>query len=344
MRGDQLIRQWKILRLLESRRRGLTALEIGSHVDILPRTVYRDLQAIEEAGFPIYNDRSAGCSRWKLTDGSRTGLSLPFTLTELLSLHMGRGLLNVFEGTIFQDGIESLLEKVAASLPPETFRFLENISGQVKVGFGPPKKYELSRQVMAELSKAVAKGVQVEIGYKAASTEQETLRIVDPYLIWAMSGAFYLIGRCHLRGAVRTFAMDRITSFRALKESFRYPKNFRLADFLQTAFRVMTGDPQTIKVRFFPGAARVVRERIWHPTQELREQEDGSLIITLEVPINYEVISWILGFGSAAEVLQPASLRSRLLKELEASAEQYRSHSRARTKIIADKKISSNLS
>lgn len=344
MRGAQLIRQWNILRLLESRRRGLTVLEIGSHLDILPRTVYRDLQALEEAGFPIYNDRSAEGSRWKLTDDFRAGLSLPFTVTELLSLHMGRDLLNVFKGTIFADGIESLLEKVVASLPPETFRFLKNISGHMKVGFGPPKKYESSRQVMAELSEAVAKRKQVEIGYKAASTEKETLRIVDPYLIWAMSGAFYLIGRCHLRGAVRTFAMDRITSFRALNESFRYPKDFRLEDFLQTAFRVMTGNPQTIRIRFSPGAARVVRERIWHPTQELREQEDGSLIITLEVPINYEVISWILGFGSAAVVLQPASLRSRILKELEASARRYRSHGRARTKIIAEKKISANLS
>ena len=52
-----------------------------------------------------------------------------------------------------------------------------------------------------------------------------------------------------------------------------------------------------------------LRERIWHPTQELRELVDGGIEISLEVPINYEIISWILGFGSAAEVIQPYSLR-----------------------------------
>ena len=129
-----------------------------------------------------------------------------------------------------------------------------------------------------------------------------------------------------------------------LDESFHRPNDFSLDDYLQTAFRVMRGEPQTVKVWFAPGAANVVRERIWHPTQEIRKGVDGSLTITMDVPINYEVISWILGFGSAAEVLQPISLRRRILEELEATAQRYRSRTFVGTKIVRSKKIPATLS
>src|SRR5208283_3614385 len=123
---------------------------------------------------------------------------------------------------------------------------------------------------------------------------------------------------------VRTFAMDRIRSFKLLEESFYLPKDFNLEDYLQTAFHVMRGEPQKVKVRFASRAAHVVRERIWHPTQELRELVDSGIEISLEVPINYEIISWILGFGSAAEVVQPVSLRRRISEELRRAASRYR--------------------
>ncbi len=71
-----------------------------------------------------------------------------------------------------------------------------------------------------------------------------------------------------------------------------------------------------------------MKERIWHPTQEIREGEDGSLVVTLEVPINYEIVSWILGFGSAAEVLNPASLKERIARELDAARALYRPEDR----------------
>ena len=99
-----------------------------------------------------------------------------------------------------------------------------------------------------------------------------------------------------------------------------------------------------VKVWFSLGSARVMRERIWHPTQEIREQEDGSLVITVEVSINYGIISWILGFGSAAEVLQAVALKKRIVEELEASLGLYRSGGLARTKIIPETKVPATLS
>ncbi len=324
MRGTQIARQWKILRLIESRKRGLTARELSHELETDLRTIYRDLEALQDAGFPLYTDREGKGSCWCLVEGFKSNLPLPLTMTELASLHMSRDIMRVFEGTAFQESIEGLFDKIRVSLPPEVIRYLDNISANLKVGFGPRKDYQAFKGIISEVSQATAERRRVEIQYKAASTGKVTSRKVDPYQMWAMTGAFYLIGLCHLRDSIRTFAIDRIKSLTLLKEKFSYPPDFSLEDYLQTAFRVMTGDPKTVKVHFAPGAARVVRERIWHPTQEIREDSDGSLTITLEVPINYEIISWILGFGSAAEVLQPRELRQRILEEHQAAAQNYR--------------------
>lgn len=344
MRGTQLARQWKIIRLLESRKRGLTAAELSTELDTPLRTIYRDLDAIQDAGFPIYAHRVEKRSYWKLVEGFKAHVPVPLTATELMSLHMSRDILRIFDGTVFQESIESLFDKVKTFLPPETVRYLERISQRVKVGFGPAKDYHAVKDLIAHVADATGKKKRVEILYKAASTGEETIRKVDPYQVWAMNGGFYLIGYCHLRDSVRTFAVERIKRVSVLDESFHVPKDFSLEDYLQTAFRVMRGEPQTVKVWFAPGAAHVVRERIWHPTQEVREQPDGSLLITLEVPINYEVISWILGFGSAAQVLKPISLKRRIVEELAASAERYGSHAPAKTKIVRPKKIAGTLS
>jgi predicted DNA-binding transcriptional regulator YafY len=344
MRGAQLARQWKIIRLLESRKRGLTINDLSDELDAPARTVYRDLEALQEAGFPLYSEKEDRQAYWKFVAGYKPGSSIPFTTTELMSLHMSRDVLKIFEGTVFQESIESLFEKIRASLLPETIRYLENISGRLKVGFGPPKNYRNFKEIIFRLSEAAAKRKQVEILYKAASTGKETIRKVDPYQVWAMNGSFYLIGKCHVREAIRTFAMDRIKELKVLDQLFTFPKDFSLEEYLQTAFRVMRGKPETVKVYFRPGAAQVVKERIWHPSQEIREQADGSLTITLEVPINYEIVSWILGFGSATKVLAPTSLKKRIQEELQATLESYQSDSLPTTKVLDIQKMPAHVS
>jgi len=344
MRGTQLTRQWKIIRLLESRKRGLTITELSDELNSPARTIYRDLEALQEAGFPLYSEKEEKQAYWKFVQGYKAAAAIPFTATELMSLHMSRDLMKVFEGTVFHESIEELFEKIRASLSPETMRYLENVSGRLKVGFGPQKNYGDFKEILYKASEATAQKKQVQILYKAASTGNETTRQVDPYRVWAMNGSFYLIGKCHLRNAVRTFAMDRIKSISVLDEPFTFPRDFSLEDYLQTAFRVMRGKPETVKVYFSPGTAQVVKERIWHPSQEIREQEDGSLTVTLEVPINYEIVSWILGFGSAAKVLAPISLKKRIQEELQATLESYRLDTPATTKLVTMKKIPARVS
>jgi len=71
----------------------MTAQEIAASEDAHVRTVYRDLQAIQEAGFPIYTEKLDNNSYWKLMEGFQARLPLPLTATELMSLHTSRDIL-----------------------------------------------------------------------------------------------------------------------------------------------------------------------------------------------------------------------------------------------------------
>ncbi len=83
MRGTQLARQWKILRLMESRKRGITGGELAKELEVPLRTVYRDFEAIQEAGFPIYTERVGKNSYWKLLDTFKKDFPVPLTITGL---------------------------------------------------------------------------------------------------------------------------------------------------------------------------------------------------------------------------------------------------------------------
>ncbi len=82
MRGDQLSRQWRILRQLEVNRHVLTASEIAEMSGISLRTAYRDLDDLQLAGFPLYPEKREGCQCWKFVDTYKSNLPFPFTYTE----------------------------------------------------------------------------------------------------------------------------------------------------------------------------------------------------------------------------------------------------------------------
>ena len=85
MRGDQLARQWRIIRAIETSPSGLTVAEIAKREETGIRTIYRDLDALQVAGFPLYNEKVENANRWAFVDTFKFKIPAPFTLTELMS-------------------------------------------------------------------------------------------------------------------------------------------------------------------------------------------------------------------------------------------------------------------
>jgi predicted DNA-binding transcriptional regulator YafY len=77
-------------------------------------------------------------------------------------------------------------------------------------------------------------------------------------------------------------------------------------------------------VEFDAGAAAFVRSRTWHASQAIEALPDGRLRMTLQVSIDSALRSWVLGFGSAARVIAPASFATAIADELRRAAERYK--------------------
>ena len=153
--------------------------------------------------------------------------------------------------------------------------------------------------------------------YHSLNSGEEGQRDVDPYHLTYFNGALYLVAYCHTRRDVRLFAAERIRSAEVLRQRFDVKKGFDLKAFLDRAWGIIQGDLVTVRVVFSPKVARYIRERLWHPSQRFRSLPDGRLEMALQVADTVEVRRWILGYGTDAEVMEPASLRDALRQEAE---------------------------
>ena len=322
-RGDQLGRQWQIIQLLVSARRGWSAADLARELEVNPRTVYRDLEALQVAGFPLLTKKVEGKNLWSVLDTVKHQMPIPFSLPELMALYFGRDMLRVFQGTVFHDALDSLFHKVRATLPPESVQYLEGVEKTLQVGIKPYKDYARFREMIQRAEEAAREQRTLEIVYYTMSRKQESRRRVDPYRIWFFNGTFYLIGFCHRRGEVRIFALDRIRMLSVTQASFEVPEDFDLEAFLRPSLGVFQGEPVRVRVWFAPEAAGYIREKVWHESQEIQEQGDGSVVFEAEVAGLDEIRFWVLGWGSLAEVLEPEGLREAVRSEAERLAARY---------------------
>jgi len=208
-RGDQLARQWIIFQKLATSRYGKSVNDLAADLDCHPRTVYRDLDALQAAGFPIYNERVNGTAFWSLMESARQPVPIPFSLPELIALYFSRNLLRILKDTVFYDSLESLVKKVKSTLPAESRNYLEQVEKSIRAGTGPHKKYDKFKDVIETLSQAVIQKRAVELVYYTMSRKKISRRTVEPYRIWFYNGTFYLIGHCRWKNEIRIlFAPD----------------------------------------------------------------------------------------------------------------------------------------
>ncbi len=314
-RGDQLGRQWKIIQILISAKKGRSVSDLADQLETNPRSVYRDLEALQIAGFPVYNEREGNKNLWLILNIAKKEIPIPFTITELMALYFGRDMLKVLKNTVFHDSLESVLQKIKVTMAPEIINYLERLEESLEVGPRPYKEYGHFKQIMEGVNQAIINKQFIQIIYYTISRKVETRRKVAPYKLWFFDETFYLIGFCEMRKTVRIFALDRIREFCVLDDFFKIPAGFDLDDFMKDSFGVFHGEPINVKIRFAPKIAEYIKEKVWHGTQEIIEQNDGSILFTAKVAGIQEIKFWVLRWGAAATVIEPALLRDEIHKE-----------------------------
>ena len=322
-RGDQLARQWKIIQSLISSRQGKSVSDLAADLHCHTRTVYRDLEALQAAGFPVYTDRAGGKTLWSLLDTAKHSIPIPFSLPELMALYFSRGMMKVLKDTVFYDSLESLFDKIKSTLPPEYIDYLGQIEDSLEVRAKPYKQYGKIREIIEKVSEAAVQKKRIEIVYYTMSRKSRTRRKIAPYKIWFFDGTFYLIANCGLREDVRIFALDRIKALEMTDEAFETPQDFNIDEFMKSSFGVFHGEPVFVRIWFAEDIADYIREKIWHDSQRIEPQNDGSIIFEAEVAGTEEIKYWVLKWGAKARVLAPDSLREETRQEVEAMLGNY---------------------
>lgn len=328
MRGDQLARQWQLIQRLARSRAGAALDDLAQELGCVRRTVYRDLDALMFAGFPVVSEKRDGRVYYRFLETFRIG-NVPFTADEVLALAFSEDLLRTLEGTVLHDSIGSALAKIRAGLGPELSEYLSRLAESFRVIPGPHKNYALFRETIQVLHDAVLGRRTLRMRYRTARTGSIATRKLDPYRIWYRSGGLYVVGLDHKSGEIRTFAVDRIRRLEATADRFTGSKDFDFDRYTGSSFGVIAEPPIRVRIRFDKNWASFVKERTWHPSQTLKTAAGGRVELSMQVGGTAEIRSWVLSFGSGAEVLEPESLRAEVERELAAALRHYSARRKA---------------
>lgn len=298
------------------------ATSAATELEVHARTIHRDLEFLRDSwGAPLefchkrngyyYRDPDFALPLLRLSEG------------ELLALFLAERVMQQYRDTPYARDLATAFKKLTAALPDEVSLDLSDWD----------EVYAIRRTVedtqdaawFRQLTQAARRGRQLEMVYWTASRDETCRRVVDPYHLVLVDGQWYLVAYCHLREDVRMFVPGRIRALKETGKTFERPAEFRIADYLDTTFRVVrgTGPARRVRLRFSPEAARYVREKVWHPSQQLAEQPNGSLLVTFRLNHWLELKRWALSFGAGCEVLEPRVLREELADELRKGMERY---------------------
>jgi predicted DNA-binding transcriptional regulator YafY len=321
-RNAEVIRQWSILRDLEASRR-LTIDDMAQRTGVTTRTIRRDLEALQSAGFPLFDESYDGKKYWTLEHRAFKRLDeTGFTLAELSALYFSRTLVECLAATPFQKDVRSAFDKLASALTPGMRQFLDRLPLVIQAKADPgAHPAAAGGKEMSQLLDATLHHRRTAMRYHSFSSDREKDYLIEPYRVVFAQGALYVVAYVPEYKQMRTFAVDRIRSLSVTEDRFE-PVELQ-EDAFAHSLGVHEGPPERIEILFEPRIARYVKERMWHASQDVQEESDGSVRLTLHVSNDWALRSWILGFGPLARVLSPMALADQILAEAEETRRRY---------------------
>ena len=315
---DRTARWAKIEHLLYQNRKGLKIKEIARICNISVRQIYRDLNDLQlKLGLPIWEEGS--------TRGIDEAYFLPpirFSLSEALNVFLAARLMLNYAHR-YDPNVASVFTKLNSIVPPP-------LRGQIQKTMEWMQKQtqdERYLRILATLAEAWISQHRVKIAYQALSEKKATERIIEPYFIEpaAPGHSSYVIAYCHRSKSLRIFKIERIESIEPTLEHYVMSPDFDANAYLGSSWGIIVGgEVETVKLSFTPEIARIMEETVWHPSQVVERQKDGSVIMSLRITSTVELCSWILGWGEKVEVLEPVKLRELVARTGQAIVDVYK--------------------
>jgi len=324
---DRTERFYKIDRLL-SERRCVPMTALIEALGTSKATVKRDLEYLKDRlHAPIVWDRALRGYRYDVSDPSgpgAAGYNLPglwFSAAEIHALLTMRQLLATLGGGLLEPHIRPLMARLEALLESRDAT-ADEVRRRIRILHVaarpmPPAHFET-------VASATLRRRRLRIRYRARSSDAEGWREISPQRLVHYRGNWYLDAWCHLRNALRIFAVDAIGAAEPLERAAKTVSERRLDAELAGGYGIFSGQRLTwARLRFTPARARWVSAEQWHPKQRGRFEADGSWLLELPYSAEQELLMDILRHGPEVEVLAPPRLRAQVRDGLAAALRRY---------------------
>lgn len=305
---DELLRhnRWTGKELLERLNEKLVEID---EEPITDRTFKRDLEYLESKGAPLIRPRKGNMT---YSYGEKFSLKeIPLDGEELQALKQATSILKTVDNFQIMGELDLIIgkleNKIHTNVPDnQTIVQFENHTH----ASGSEKFHELFEAIQGQTS--------LEITYHSYKHENPRKYVVHPYLLKEYRNRWFLLCRSGNTKRILTLGLDRIKKIRVSKSEFIANDLFDPDTFFDKVIGVSmdyNDQPKEIILKVYPVSVRHIESKPIHKNQELLKKEpDGSLIIKLDLIINYELKATIKGLGEGVEVIEPAALREEIIR------------------------------
>lgn len=322
--SPRLKRLLRLIFRLSQTQSGLPLADIAEVEGCTERTCRRDLLLLKKIGLPLH-EHSGEHNRkyWCIAPEAQ---NLQCSLFELLSLYMGRRLLEPFAGTPFFDGIHAVFQRMESRLFSGAALFQAQLAEVFHLSSPGSSDYSARAHLIDQLLQAIQQRRILLMDYRKPGEAAATQYRIQPWSLAAHRGSLYIIAWSEYAQDVRHFKVDRIEALQLLHKKFQIPDSFSVQAWLEGSFGLFSPENRSyrIEIEFHGTAAETVRESRWHPNQRFTTKPDGRTIMSLNLRSLHEIKSWVLSFGSQARVLKPGLLVRMVREELQSTVKLYR--------------------
>ncbi|GIP07285.1 transcriptional regulator [Paenibacillus lautus] len=305
--------------LLElQQRKVMRAEDLAPLFETSVRTIYRDIQALSEAGVPVIGAPGQGYSLME-------GYFLPpimFTAEEAVALLIGTDFVEQRFDAEYGEKARASRKKIESILPDRVRADAARVRKTMRL-LAPGSKAALGeeRDYLELVRRAILEERKLEFHYAKnmpdSKGNRKSFRSAAPYGLAFLQGSWTLIAWCDLRQGIRHFRLSRMKDLAILEERFEMPPDFHLENYRPPDDRNLL-----VRVLASPGIADRVKESGNYYMENLEECEEG-LLVSFRVRRPEEILHWVLGWGSDVVVLEPQSFRDRIRDEAEKMFKRY---------------------
>jgi predicted DNA-binding transcriptional regulator YafY len=290
--------------------------------EVCARTVRRDFDVMKDV-FGAELEYSRKGNYWSYKDPEFKLFPATMSEDELFAILIGSRILEEYKGTPYEDSLKMAFHRITTYFDEEVTLQLMDKSDIMSFYIGRGSK--INESIFDNISKAILQRKECEIIYNSFARNEVSKRTIQPYHLINILGDWYVISYCKLREAFRTFALSRIMNLNVFQREFVRDDKFNIEEYLSdTLVLEKCGETVDVAIEFDEYQARWIKEKEWHPTQEILEREDGSILFRISVSSLDEVKRWILSFGEHAKVITPPELVSSIKDSLEMMRGKYK--------------------